>query len=602
MTQPEKSADKIATSTAAPKPVLDSGNVPSIFSPKVAAAGALVAACTVAAFIFVPSLVRLSYRSTPLSPDRFDYAVFLARMNTILLGLVLSVWLLVPSLECAAQWLRERWRTAYTAAALLATCGFLSLFIIHYGNQQFGSWDMGIIVDTGWRQILGQRQYTDFITPNPPGFNLGIKYAFQLFGVNWNAQLYLLAIFASATFLWAYWLLLRLLGSRLSALSMAFAIQCVAILPLCFWWYNDIVAVLAALFFLSCLLYSKQPDSPTAQLSYFATLSILVLMKPNTAGLTAICGIAFLIVSIRPRRRFALLTLAAAAATFLILQFNKISIPAMIASYRAVAIERGGFSRFGLVGLTRADEIKLLTWTLVAAAPLLALIGPTLRQMRNRQWRTVALYLFLAATLPITLYGMASDGENKLVECGMLLAAGAVAAFGLRLSGPNLRRLFVATVFALSVCGIYMGAIRIRVYGLSPHRFFEWRTGNHPVPDKFFRDTYASPLMLNVLREVKAVKSADPGPYFFGPGMEFNYAVFAIPSPSHLPVYWQAGTSFARRDEPRLLELWKQHHFNTLIYMKDDYAFYSPAMISLLAAQYQKDDSFPDITVYHARH
>jgi len=103
--------------------------------------------------------------------------------------------------------LAAAWTSAHTALALATACAFLWLFILHFGNRQFGGWDYGILIDTGWRQILGQRPYTDFITPNPPGFNLAVKYAFTLFGVNWNAQLYLTALFACSSFLWMYWLL-----------------------------------------------------------------------------------------------------------------------------------------------------------------------------------------------------------------------------------------------------------------------------------------------------------------------------------------------------------------------------------------------------------
>ena len=102
-------------------------------------------------------------------------------MNVISAGVLLSVWLLVPFFRRVAELFSTRWRAAYTVGGLLAACGFLSVFIIHFGNRQFGAWDFGVLIDTGWRQILGQRPYTDFISPLPPGFNLGIKYAFELF-------------------------------------------------------------------------------------------------------------------------------------------------------------------------------------------------------------------------------------------------------------------------------------------------------------------------------------------------------------------------------------------------------------------------------------
>jgi hypothetical protein len=82
-----------------------------------------------------------------------------------------------------------------------------------------------------------------------PRFNLGAKYAFELFGTNWDANLYFSAIFACLTFLWIYWLMALLSMGRVASLLMAFAIECAAMLTLCFSWYNNSVFLLAAIFF-----------------------------------------------------------------------------------------------------------------------------------------------------------------------------------------------------------------------------------------------------------------------------------------------------------------------------------------------------------------
>ena len=62
-----------------------------------------------------------------------------------------------------------------------------------------------------------------------------------------------------------------------------------------------------------------------------------------------------------------------------------------------------------------------------------------------------------------------------------------------------------------------MGATRIRVLGIGPRQFFEWRDGNVPVANELFKDTYASPLMRDVIEQVEVAKSANRGPFFFGP-------------------------------------------------------------------------------------
>jgi len=64
---------------------------------------------------------------------------------------------------------------------------------------------------------MGQLPYVDSVTPNPPGFNLGAKWAFELFAMGWNANLYFNAIFACVTFLWMYRLMVTLSLGRLAA-------------------------------------------------------------------------------------------------------------------------------------------------------------------------------------------------------------------------------------------------------------------------------------------------------------------------------------------------------------------------------------------------
>ena len=139
-----------------------------------------------------------------------SYLRFLFRLDVVLVVAFLAAFCLEPALTFLVWPLQKHWRNAYTRAALLGICAFLWVFLIHAGRWQFGGYDLGILVETGWRQIQGQRPYVDFPTTTPPGFNLGILYAYRLFGVSWDANLYFSALFACLTFLWMYWLMLRL--------------------------------------------------------------------------------------------------------------------------------------------------------------------------------------------------------------------------------------------------------------------------------------------------------------------------------------------------------------------------------------------------------
>jgi len=481
------------------------------------------------------------------------------------------------------------------------------------GRWQFGGYDYNILIETGWRQIQGQRPYVDFPTTTPAGFNLGIKYAYQLFGVNWDANLYFSAIYACLTFLWMYWLMVRLSLGRLAAMAMAFAIECAAMLTLCFWWYNDSVMVLAAVFFLSCLAYANQSRLAMVQTSYFLSLALLSLMKPNMAGVTIVGGVVLLFLVTDRKTRLVLLTLAATAAAVGVLLLNHVSIPAMLANYHSVAKVHGGLlSRTGSRVLSMFDKVCALLGLIVLSVPLLVLVPRMRKHISERNWKGTAFSLFFVVALISAIYGLATNGEFRDLEFTVLLAAGAVLTFGLRWNGPLLRRVYIAIIFAMIAGDLYYGATRMRVYGIGPHMFFEWQDNQRPIESGFLKNMRVSSTMIEVEREVKLATGVNPGPYFFGTRMESNYAVLGLPSPEHSPVWWDPGAAFPASDQNRLIQVWQEHRFQTLIFLNSsyaygtgasgmDYTFYPKEFLDAIKLEYVRDESYPFITVYHRR-
>ncbi len=567
--------------------------------------------CTISTWAGVATLVltTVGFLVTPAG----TYVGFLVRLDVILAGGFIAAFQLVPALDSSIRFFRARWCNSYTYGALLGICTFLCVFLIRMGRWQFGGYDMGILVETGWRQIQGQRPYVDFPTATPPGFNLGILYAFQWFGVNWDANLYFSALFACLTFLWMVWLMLRLEMGRLASMAMAFAIESAAMLTLCFWWYNDSVMVLAAVFFLSCLAYASKPRSAAVQVSYVLSLTLLSLMKPNMAGVTIVGGVVLLFLATDRKMRLVLLTLAATAAAVGVLLVNRVSIPAMLASYLAVAKEHGSVSAsFGYQRMIPFEQHAALFWIAVLSVPLLGLVPKITRLAVERKWKRLFYSLFFPMTLIIALYGLATNGEYRDVDCTMLLAAGAFLTFGLHWNGPLLRRVTIAIVFATIVGDLYYGAARIRVFRIGPHRFFEWQDNQNRVEDGFLKNMRVSATMLEAEREIHLAVDANSGPYFFGPRIDFNYAVLGLRSPQHSPAWWEPGTAFAASDQAHLIEVWREHHFQTLIFLNSntsygpraddmDFFLYPKEFRNAINLEYGKDESYAAITVYHRR-
>lgn len=571
----------------------------SIAAWKTSLAAAIGLALLFLAVYFTLPLLHLFHRTT--DPEASLTRIYEVRDYFITLSAWLIAFVLYPPLCSIRSMLRTRWRPACTAISLAAACAFISLFILHFGNRQFGLYDFGILIDTGWRQLAGQRPYVDFLTATPPGFNLGIKYAFQIFGLNWNAQLYATAFLATGSFLWLYWLLARLTARRMVAFWLAFATEMAITLELSFWWYNNETETFVILFFLSCLLLCRQPRLPGAQVSYYFSLWPLALMKPNMAATMGLCGIVLVLCVTDRKLRVVLLTLASAATALLFLSLNKVSIAAMLANYHAAAIEHG-LTFFGLRSYRSPSKLALLLlWIAMLALPFAAVLPEYSKLFRQRLWPKLAFLLFFPSLFLITMYGLTTNSDLADLQLVALLVGGTVLLFGIGMPAPRpiLRRAYVALLFAMLASDLYAGVMRWRVQGIGPGQFFEWRDAAHSVNSKFFSDLHASGEMSDASDQIKKAISDNQGPFFLGPRLEMGYALNGIPSPDRMPVVWEPGTFFARKDEGKLLQTWEDHRFKTLIFLKGDYTFYTPEFMSLIHSDYSSDDRYPELTVYH---
>lgn len=413
------------------------------------------------------------------------------------------------------------------------------------------------MIETGWREVQGQRAYVDFLTTTPPGFNLGIEYAYRLFGVNWNANLYLTAIFACGTFLWIYWLLVRLSLERAAAIAVAFAVECAGVLVLSFWWYNDTVLTLAAVFYLSCLLYYKSPDSMPTQVSYVASLALIGLMKPNVAGLTIAGCVALLFFASRKPTRLVLLTLGGTALAVVFLFANHVDTAAMLRSYLSVSREHGGLqAQFGFRQLDSFARISGITWIGFVSLPLLCTAGLFRLRVHERQWRVAAYLLLFPMALLVAAYGLVTNGEYRDVECTLLLAAGGVLAFTVRPDDRVLRRIYVAILCTSIVGALWYAEARIRVYTIGPGVYFEWHDNQNRIVSGYLKDMRVSSTMVEVEREARLAMATNPGPYFFGQRLDFNYAALSLPSPRNFPAWWEPGTSFPPSKAAALIDGW----------------------------------------------
>jgi hypothetical protein len=523
------------------------------------------------------------------------------------LGVFLAAYVMYPPSQEFCRHLRARWRATYTVVALAAASAGFSLFIVYFGNRAFGGLDLSALIDAGWRPASGQEPYRDYICTFPPGFYLGVKYAFLAFGAKWDSQLYADAILACVSFVWIYHLLGDLLESRLPSFLIAATIECCTLLPLSFWWYNPLTSITATTFFLSCLVYVSFPGRLWPQLSYLVSLSALCLMKPNIAAPLAILAILLVLVITPSKARFALLTLTAVACALAALSLSGVDVRGMIAGYRSAAKDRGVFSMLGFRRDSFANVLRADICVAILSIPLWLLRRRLTNAFRAGDIRAIAWHLLLGLGPAIAVFGMFSNVDYKDLEWPMLICSGSVALFGksVRLQWgrrvPALARAYVAFLCSLAAADLYVGAIRSRVEGMGLHSFFEWNDSSHASGMQFFPNLRTSAGFQTAVGQVREVLGQHPGPIFFGPRMEFNYAAFGLPSPKHLPIIWDPGNQFPFSEEGSMLASWQRNRFATLIFQRDDFIFYSPQFLQLIDSLYSRDDSYSMLTVFHAK-
>ncbi len=520
--------------------------------------------------------------------------------NYLPLLLLGTGWLLFSPFKDLRRDFDFRWSLPVAAASLLASCLFFIAFIVHFGRMQFGAYDYNVLVEIGWRQIQGQRPYVDFLTTTPPLFNLGIYAAYRLLGVSWDAGLYLAAVFSCSTFLCSFALLRRLSMPPSLSLLTAFAIEGVAMMPLDFWWYNNITTMLAAVFFLAALAYLEVPGSLTVQVIYVFSLAGLALAKPNIAGVD-IAGCVLLLFVASPHRVGLLRITGLGAVLCLVLMLGThVSPLALLKTYHDASQERGAFSLFGFLAMPRLERCWTLLWLVILATPLLPHCPPLLQHFKRRHWPELARQLLFFIPLLLAIYGVAGNGELRDVEFTALVAVDVLLLFRYPPATPVWRRLGFAFLLVMLGTDLQTGVVRERVRAIGPGRFFD--TGPlTTIEEGPLRNMRVSQRMIEVERELRDVAAHSPGPFFYGPRLDFNYMALQQPSPRNLPAWWHPGTAFARSREGELIERWETKRFPTLIFFREDYTYYSKEFIDAIAEKYTRDNSYESLIVWRRK-
>jgi hypothetical protein len=486
----------------------------------------------------------------------------------------------------------------------LAGLAGLAIFLLiqSFGMCQFGGFDHSVVIDVAWRLVQGQKPYVDFPCTLPPGFFLGAKYAFQWFGVKWQSLILMNGIFSLITYVWSLWLLVKIFPGRYLALLFAVTIQAVSLLLVSFWWYNPITSSATALFLLAATFLWHRPESKAARFSYFSTLFLVVLMKPNVVGLIVPLVTLVFMASHRHRRQIMALSALALVVFVLFLKLNDLTLPNLIKGYLAVAHRGFSLGQF-LQGLSPVEKkLSISAWILALLPAAVSMVAGGARLLSRCPW------LGLAGIVG-GCNGFLTNGELKLVDLppifiGSFLVvaslnrnrevpAGAILELS---SGWRRYAAFVCIVFCFS--GLAEGITRQRVKGIGYETFFQYELAQNSFPDGFFEGLRSGGIFHEVNQQIAGVLGKEPNStVVFGPRMQWAYAAFHKPSPQNEPIWWHPGVAFAAADEGLYIDRFFAAHHDLVILDKNDTTYYSPDYLQGLLQNYDEDQSYSRITV-----
>jgi hypothetical protein len=67
-------------------------------------------------------------------------------------------------------------------------------------------------------------------------------------------------------------------------------------------------------------------------------------------------------------------------------------------------------------------------------------------------------------------------------------------------------------------------------------------------------------------------------------------------------VWWDPNTSFPQSQYPALIERWKSHKFETLIFLRFDATFYNYDFGQAILSDYEPDTRYSCLTVFRRKH
>ena len=473
-------------------------------------------------------------------------------------------------------------------------------FTYKLGMCQFGAFDDSYLSNLGLHYLKGFRPIIDYPSPMPPLFLAGVRIAVFMFGFRWASFPILFALFSAVTSVWIFTLLRQLRLPRHWSLltTIAVALSTAIVSPV--WWYNNTTSVSVALLFLSVLVCLRDAALPFSWISLSVSLGMVIAAKPN-AALMCLAPLVLVFKS-RQSQWFRAIWVASGAILFFLLMcwIAEISPIGLFHSYIEISKSRGNPLKFyGMRDYKNLEELFVISQIIFVSVCFAKVFISALKSRRPR-WRPLAISMLATVT---SVEMSITNNEMKVTDLFVVLVAAILVSFesSNKCGAVNLNsKSELAALLALFIIWSgFFGIIHLRVLSSGEGLFYQ------PLPTEkiesgFLAGLDAGPKLLSVQKEVSNVLASYPSQkVFFGPRMEFEYAVFNRGVIPGLPVEWDVGTAYSPRREPELLRNFIKQDPDLLIFLKDDYTRMGlVARYITTTTRYCRLDDFDNLTVY----
>ena len=514
-----------------------------------------------------------------------------------------------------------------TTLFALFTALLLGYLISIFGNIQYGSNDGSLIINAAWPLHLGQTAYVDIVSGLPPLLLLSAKWSFDIFGVKWSSIVDMTALMAMVFFTLQTCVFIKNNIPPVFSILFSLYIQIVCWLPTSFLWHNGMTSASIALLFSSVWLLYNFPKE-RSNYYFFAVATFITLQtKPNLAGPSILFLFLFLFTFVDKQRReitiCVLMSVISMLAFLITFNINPIRVLNMyrLFSNRVLQPENLMNFTFRYAAWEKLTSFALLIPSLIA----FWLLSRNLKTQDMSIKIYTAEYLFGAISVIIAGIGIVTNNDFKIHELSPIMTS----IFLIMLSkyqDATAIDLKPALVFSVSVLlfiafGIGVSVSRLRIYEEEPGVFYQNVPLHEAQSSGLFEGVWAGPRFSEVLDELETLTVKygflnDPhASVFFGPRLDFAYALNGIEPRQGIPLWWEA----FRDDVPQTREMVKYFQLQGYEYIvllrcnptryacterynkPGMYTTFLPKMLMKYINYAYSYENWEELTIYHLR-